>query len=63
MYKRQRSNLVNGLEKGVEVPDFIPWWQPALISVDVVTGTLCVLSLAMFAVGEYVFKRREGGNV
>lgn len=62
-YAYSRSNLVNGLEKGVEVPDFIPWWQPALISVDVVTGTLCVLSLAMFAVGEYVFKRREGGNV
>ena len=55
-YAYANSNLVNGLEKGVEVPDFIPWWQPALISLISVMAVLTVASAVMFVLGAYVIK-------
>lgn len=58
-YAYSRSNLVNGLAKGVQVQDFIPWWKPALITIDVLFGVLAVASLALFVLGTYVFKKQE----
>lgn len=60
-YAYSRSNLVNGLSVGVEVPDFVPWWQTALISLDVILGVLMVISVAAFVTG-YVIKLKKGGN-
>lgn len=60
-YAYAHSNLINGLAVGVEVPDFVPWWKPALIGLDIVFGVLLVGCLGVFAVG-CVLKSRKGGK-
>lgn len=57
-YAMSRSNLVNGLEVGVAVADFTPWWQIALIALDVSFGVLTVAALAVGVTG-YVLNSRE----
>ena len=60
-YAYAHSNLINGLAVGVEVPDFVPWWKPALIGLDIVFGVLLVGCLGVFGVG-CVLKSRKGGK-
>ena len=57
-YAYVHSNLINGLTAETEVEDFVPWWQPALISVDIVCGVLAVASLAL-CVASGVMTRKE----
>ena len=62
-YAYSRSNLVNGIQVGVEVPDFVPWWQTALTAINIVTGVLAGISVAAFVTG-YVFTaiKKKGGE-
>lgn len=53
-YAFSRSNLVNGLSRGVSVEDFVPWWKTALKAFDVTFGVLAGVMLALFA-ASYVF--------
>ena len=52
-YSMSRTTLVNGLSKGVVVEDFVPWWQPAIITACVVIGVITVASAAMFIYSAY----------
>ena len=58
-YAYSRSNLVNGLQVGVAVPDFVPWWQATLIAVDVVLGVLVVVSVAAVVCGNVLNRKRK----
>ena len=61
-YAYSRSNLVNGLAVGVEVPDFVPWWQTALIALDITLGVLTVVCAAAFVTGSvFVLIGKKGG--
>ena len=50
-YAYSRSNLVNGIQVGVEVPDFVPWWQTALTAINAVFGVLLGVSVIAFGTG------------
>ncbi|HHT67150.1 MAG TPA: hypothetical protein GX010_02875 [Erysipelotrichaceae bacterium] len=50
LYAMSRSNLINGLAKGVKVIDFTPWWKPAAITIDIVLGVI-----GLGCAGAYVY--------
>lgn len=56
-YAMSRSLLTNGLEPGASVQSFVPWWQPALIAVDVVTALGCIGFAALYLMNGH--KRKE----
>ena len=63
-YAYSRSNLVNGIQVGVEVPDFVPWWQTALTAINAVFGVFLGISVIAFGTG-YVLsliKKKEGNE-
>ena len=60
-YAYSRSNLVNGIQVGVEVPDFVPWWQTALTAINVIFGIFTGVSVVAFAAG-CVLKMKRGGK-
>ena len=60
-YAYSRSNLVNGIQVGVEVPDFVPWWQTALTAINVIFGIFAGVSVVAFAAG-CVLKMKKGGK-
>ena len=55
-YSFVRSNNINGLTADTAVDDFVPWWQPALISIDCVIGVAALAFAAMYVVS--MVKRR-----
>ena len=55
-YSFVRSNNINGLTADTAVEDFVPWWQPALISIDCVIGVAALAFAAMYVVS--MVKRR-----
>lgn len=55
-YSFVRSNNINGLAADTAVEDFVPWWQPALISIDCVIGVAALAFAAMYVVS--MVKRR-----
>ncbi len=57
-YAMSRSMLVNGLTVDVEVQEFIPWWQPALIALCVSVGVLTLGATGAFVYTAY-FKKEE----
>lgn len=50
LYAMSRSNLINGLAKGVKVADFTPWWKPAVITINFVLGVI-----GLGCTGAYVY--------
>ena len=56
-YAVSRSVLINGLTPETEVSDFVPWWQPALIVLNVVVGLIAVGCGVMFALTAYRKKK------
>ncbi|MBQ9188765.1 MAG: glycoside hydrolase family 3 protein [Clostridia bacterium] len=60
LYAMSRSNLVNGLAKEVPITNYTPWWQPALIGLNIAIAVLAVGSLAMFAYTTIAAKKKEG---
>ena len=55
-YSFVRSNNINGLAADTTVDDFVPWWQPALISINCVIGVAALAFAAMYVVS--MVKRR-----
>lgn len=55
-YSFVRSNNINGLAADTAVDKFVPWWQPALISIDCIIGVCALAFAAMYVVG--MVKRR-----
>ena len=49
-YSFVRSNNINGLAADTTVDDFVPWWQPALISINCVIGVAALAFAAMYVV-------------
>lgn len=60
LYAMSRSNLINGLAKEVPITNYTPWWQPALIGLNIAIAILAVGSLAMFAYTTIAAKKKEG---
>ena len=58
LYTMSHSNLANGLSKEVAVADYTPWWKPALISLNVVVGILCLGCAVMYPVSTYRKRRK-----
>ena len=58
-YAHSRSVLMNGLSQETIIEETVFWWQPALIVVCSVLGTLCLASLMVFFWRAYV---KKGGN-
>ena len=61
LYAMSRSNLVNGLEKGVEVQDFTPWWKPTMYAINIAIGILLLGSLIMYVLS-LLNERKEEKN-
>ena len=47
LYTVANSNAMNGIDADTRIVSVTPWWQPALIAVDVVVGVLLVGSVCM----------------
>ena len=48
MYMTLNSNAVNGMDSNTRVVSVTPWWQAALIGVDVAIGVLAALCCVMY---------------
>ena len=59
LYTMVHSNLINGLAPEIEVADFTPWWQPALLCLNAVVAVLYVGATAAFLIAAYR-KKKEG---
>lgn len=59
LYTMVHSNLINGLAPEIEVADFTPWWQPALICLNAVVAVLYVSATVTFLIVAYR-KKKEG---
>ena len=60
LYAMSRSNLINGLAKEVPIENYTPWWQPALIALNIGVGALTFGCLCMFAFTWIVGRKKEG---
>ena len=56
-YAVSHSVLINGLTPETEIESFIPWWQPALIVLDVAVGLVTVGFGVLFALSAYRRKK------
>lgn len=59
LYAYSRCNILNGYAKGVEAPNFTPWWKTAIYAVDGTLIGLTVISLGMFVYTAYFSKRKN----
>ena len=60
LYAMSRSNHINGLDVNTVVQDFVPWWKPATVAIDISLG---VIGLGF--VGLFIFlslKKKEGAK-
>jgi beta-glucosidase len=48
LYAMSRSNLINGLASDTVVKDFVPWWKPATVALDISLGVIGVGLLGVF---------------
>ncbi len=60
LYAMSRTMLVNGLAKEVTVESFTPWWQPAMIGVNIAIGVLTLGSFCMFLYCLIAGRKKEG---
>ena len=63
MYAYANSQLVNGLTADSSVVDVTPWWQPAIIAVDIAFGVLLLACVVMYVLKRYVLKGKGRGGV
>ena len=59
LYTMVHSNLINGLAPEIEVADFTPWWQPALLCLNAVVAVLYAGATVAFLIVAYR-KKKEG---
>ena len=48
LYAMSRSNHINGLNVDTVVKDFVPWWKPATVAVDISLGVIGVGFIGLF---------------
>ena len=58
-YAMANSNLVNGLTRETVVHDFVPWWQNALLGIEICLGVLAGLCAVMYLVSLAANKNRR----
>ena len=56
-YAVSRSIVTNGLTPETDVSDFVPWWQPAIVALDVCLGLVTVGFGVLFAMSAYRRKK------
>lgn len=59
LYTYAHTNLMNGLTSDFEVVELTPWWQTAMIAVNIVFGIITLGLLACFVLFTYVFKKKD----
>lgn len=62
-YALVRTSNINGMTSESQVSGFVPWWQSALIALDVILGLLAAGGIVMYVLGRYVFGRRTEAEV
>ena len=58
-YAMSRSNIINGLTVDTVVSDFVPWWQTALLAIEVVIGVAAAGCAVMFVLTRFVLGRKK----
>ncbi len=58
LYAMSHGMLANGLSKDTVVQQFVPWWQPAIISACVMIGVVTLAAAGMFVYSAYGDKLR-----
>ncbi len=58
-YAMSRSNIINGLTIDTVVSDFVPWWQTALLAIEVVIGVAAAGCAVMFVLTRFVLGRKK----
>ena len=59
LYTFVNSKAMNGVSTNIEVVTITPWWQTALIDVNIILGCLLLLGLTGMLAGSNVAKRRQ----
>lgn len=59
LYTYAHTNLMNGLTSDFDVIEVTPWWQTAMISVNVVFGVITLGLLVCFVLFTYVLKKKD----
>lgn len=47
LYVMANSSAMNGINRGAKIIYHAPWWQNAVLAVQIITGIFTVLSIAM----------------
>lgn len=58
-YTYAHTNVMNGLSSAYDVVSVTPWWQPVVITVNVVLGVAILATGALFAVNAYGKNKKE----
>lgn len=59
LYAMSRSNLINGLAKETVVKNFVPWWKPTTVAIDV---GLAVIGLGLAGVFVFLSLKKKKGE-
>ena len=59
LYTFVNSKAMNGVSTNIEVVTVTPWWQTALIDINIILGCLTLLGLVGMLAGSNVAKRRK----
>lgn len=59
LYTYAHTNLMNGLTSDFDVIEVTPWWQTAMIAVNVVIGVITLGLLVCFVLFTYVLKKKN----
>ena len=59
LYTFVNSKAMNGVSTNIEVVTVTPWWQTALIDINIILGCLTLLGLVGMVAGSDVAKRRK----
>ncbi|MBQ8143049.1 MAG: glycoside hydrolase family 3 protein [Bacilli bacterium] len=58
-YNMANSNLTVDMTADTVVKETIPWWKPALITLNVSLGVLALAGISMYVVLKYVLKKED----
>lgn len=63
LYSQLRSSAMNGMKTGIRIVEITPWWETALvtlqITVGIITGVCVAMTIASFVI---VFIRKKKGD-
>lgn len=61
-YSMLRTNMMNGITVDTIIKGFTPWWQTALIILNVGVGVITLGSVGMFVYSGYILPRKKDGD-